>query len=51
MIDLDALQHEAARTDGESTVVSRAWLKRALVELRAGRAAEARLRQMEGIGG
>jgi hypothetical protein len=47
-IDLEALKR-SANGEGESTVVSRAWLKRALAELTAGRAAQERLGHCFGL--
>lgn len=47
-IDLAALKLEAESDDGDCTVVSRAWLKRAYEELSAARAAEAALGRVFG---
>lgn len=47
-IDLEALQREAESTDGNRTVVSRAWLGRVLEELSAAREAEAALGRVFG---
>lgn len=47
-IDLAALQREAESTDGDRTVVSRAWLKRVHEELTAAREAQAALGRVFG---
>lgn len=49
-IDLEALEREAFDTAGDRTVVSRAWLKRALEEIAAGRKAMAALNEVYGPG-
>jgi hypothetical protein len=49
-IDLEALEREAHGTEGDRTVVSRAWLKRALEEIAAGRRAKAALDEVYGPG-
>lgn len=49
MIDLAKLKAEAESTDGDTAVVSRAWLKQALHELQAGRDAQQLLRVMHGV--
>lgn len=48
-IDLNDLQREAESDDGESAVVSRAWLKRVYVELSAGREAAEALGRVFGL--
>lgn len=48
MIDLDALER-AARTPGESAVVTRRWLNQVLSELREGRECLERRGQVFGL--
>lgn len=47
-IDLEALKREAESSDGDRTVVSRAWLARVYEELKAAREAEAALGRVFG---
>lgn len=49
-IDLDALEREATSSDGDRTVVSRAWLARVHQELRAAREAKELLDEVFGPG-
>jgi hypothetical protein len=48
LIDLDALKCEAESTDGDRTIVERAWLRRVWLELSAAREAEAALGRVFG---
>lgn len=49
MIDLAKLKAEAESTNGDRTVVSRAWLAQALAELQEGRDAKRLLRHLNGV--
>lgn len=49
-LDLDALRREADSGVGDRCVVTRAWLKRALEEIAAGREAKAALDRVYGNG-
>lgn len=49
MIDLHKLKAEADSTDGDRTVVSRAWLAQVHAEITAGRDAQQLLRVLNGV--